>query len=94
MAPAKFAAGWYFGITGKNRRKDIRKCYVVDDNLTDLLFDAMDSYIEGNMETGDVKMHQTKPLFQQSLSGCGQLADDMEYIAEWFANKQHEENWE
>ena len=82
MAPAKFAAGWYYGITGEDRRRDVRKCYTVDHKLTDLLYDAMASYIEGNMETGDAKMHETKPLLQESLSGCGQLADDMNAITE------------
>ena len=71
MAPAKFAAGWYYGITGKDKRKVVRQCFAIDDNLTNLLFDAMASYIEGNMEIGDAKMHETKPLLQESLSGCG-----------------------
>ena len=62
MAPAKFAAGWYYGITGEDRRRDVRHCYAVDDDLTNLLYDAMTSYLEGNMEAGDLKMHETKPL--------------------------------
>ena len=57
MAPAKFAAGWYYGITGDDKRRDLRQCFSINDNLTDLLYEAMADYIEGNMESGDEKMH-------------------------------------
>ena len=53
MAPAKFAAGWYYGITGEDRRRAVRHCYAVDDDLTNILYDAMTSYLEGDMEVGD-----------------------------------------
>ena len=94
MAPAKFAAGWYYGITGEDRRRDVRQCFTVDDELTNLLYDAMASYIEGNMEVGDRKMHKTKPLLQEALSSCGQLAIQMNSITEQFQSLKNQGNWE
>ena len=53
MAPAKFAAGWFYGLTGEDKRRDLRKCFKINDELTNLLYDTMTDYISGNMEAGD-----------------------------------------
>ena len=94
MAPAKFAAGWYYGITGDDKRRDLRQCFAINDNLTDLLYEAMADYIEGNMESGDEKMHQTKPLLQEAMASCGQLAEEMDKITQKFDDLKGSDQWE
>lgn len=49
MAPAKFAAGWYYGITGEDERRTIKNCFQINDELTNLLYDAMAAYVRGDM---------------------------------------------
>ena len=49
MAPAKFAAGWYYGITGEDERRTIKNCFQNNDELTNLLYDAMAAYVRGDM---------------------------------------------
>ena len=53
MAPSKFAAGWFYGLTGEDKRRDLRSCFAEDEGLTNLLYDTMAAYIEGDMELGD-----------------------------------------
>ena len=80
MAPAQFAAGWYYGIAKEDKRDELLKCFQSDNDLTNTLFDAMEAYIAGDTMAGDAKIEQTKPLYEKSLAGCGKLT---EAIDEW-----------
>lgn len=94
MAPAKFAAGWFYGLTGEDKRRDLRKCFKINDELTNLLYDTMADYIDGNMEAGDQKMHETKPLLQEAMVDCGDFAESMNKLTEQLDSLRKGENWE
>ena len=84
LAPATFAAGWYYGVSGAWVEKDIYMCFKEDTQLTDDLYEAMAAYIAGDSKTGDQKMKEAKPLWDTALSGCGQIAENMGKISEKF----------
>jgi hypothetical protein len=49
-------------------RQEIVGCFNESEELTNLFFDSMDSYIVGARKIGDEKMESTKPLLEQSMS--------------------------
>ena len=76
-APAQFTAGWYYGISGKDKREKIIECFKPDDKLTNFLYEAFDEYAAGNKMAGDAYLAKTKPLYRRALSDCGNLKDHM-----------------
>ena len=79
-APAQFTAGWYYGISGKDKRDEIVECYKPNDKLTNFLYEAFEEYIAGNKMAGDAYLAKTKPLYRRALSDCGNLS---EHMHEW-----------
>ena len=53
MAPAKFAAGWFYEFTEEYQYDEILKCYAKNDDLTNAFYDAMEAYTTGDLKTGD-----------------------------------------
>ena len=53
------------------------KCFQTNDDLTFGLYDGMVDYIVGNQNEGDTKMRELKPLWQQALSNCGDIRDQI-----------------
>ena len=72
MAPAQFAAGWLYGISGQTeeRRDDILACFEPYDKLTKALYGAMKQYQKGNQEKGDTKMERAKKRYDTALASC------------------------
>ena len=64
FAPAKFTAGWYYGISGYDMRHEIVQCFQADSDLTNILYDGMEAYIRGDTKTGDSKFKEAKPYYQ------------------------------
>ena len=56
LAPAEFTAGWYYGLSGHDKKDKILQCYEPDNKLTDLLYDGMEAYIAGDNKTGSAKI--------------------------------------
>ena len=79
-APAQFTAGWYYGISGKDKRDKIVECFKPNDKLTNFLYEAFEEYIAGNKMAGDAYLARTKPLYRRALSDCGNLN---EHMHEW-----------
>lgn len=48
MAAAKFVAGWYYGLSYMMRKDYILTCFIPNSKLTMALYDAMESYMEGD----------------------------------------------
>ena len=94
MAPSKFAAGWFYGLTGEDKRRDLRNCFAENEELTNLLYDTMAAYVEGDMELGDQKMLETKPLLQEAMAGCEDFAESMDKLNEQLKNLRESENWQ
>ena len=94
MAPAEFAAGWYYGVTEEDKRTDILSCYAQNDDLTNALYDAMDAYIAGDSKTGDEKMKESKTLWDTAMAGCGKVAEKMGEIAKEFDDIQKRSDWD
>ena len=63
-APALFTAGWFFAFQEEDLRQEILGCFNENEELTNLFFDSMDSYIVGARKIGDEKMESTKPLLE------------------------------
>ena len=63
-APAEFIAGRYYGLSGHDKRDKIHECFKADKELTDKLYDSMESYIGGDLESGDALMADTRKLFK------------------------------
>ena len=70
MAPAQFTAGWLYGLSGQDKRDTILSCYKPSARLTNKLYDAMDAFIAGDNQEGLKLYNDTKPLFEEALSGC------------------------
>ena len=45
-------------------------CFVLNEELTDTLYDAMEAYIIGDSVKGDSLMDATKPLYDIALASC------------------------
>lgn len=48
MAAAYFVAGWYYGLSYMQRKDYIVGCFKPSAALTTALYDAMESYMEGD----------------------------------------------
>ena len=49
-APAEFIAGRYYGLSGHDKRDKIYECFEADtQELTNKLYDSMESYIDGDL---------------------------------------------
>ena len=92
-APAQFMAGWYYGISEQDKRDQLFDCYKTDIDLTNTLYDAMEAYIHDDKASGDAKMRETKPLYKEALSGCGNLADQMGEWAQKVEDLAKIEDW-
>ena len=105
LAPAEFTAGWYYGLSGHDKRDKILNCYEPDNKLTNLLYDGMEAYIAGDHKSGGEKIALTRHLFKKALSRCPQLdlhmfdkwagkIDDMTSRSDWeeFANRVYLDN--
>ena len=80
MAPGEFISGWHWGITGNDERKYIYECYVPNEDLTNTLYDGMEAYIKGDIQTADAKMAATKDLYPAALANCTKVNAQ---IGEW-----------
>ena len=69
MAPAEFVAGWYDGFT-QQERSDITACYKPDSSITDTLYNAMDAYNKGDLDTGEELVIATEQLCFAALTSC------------------------
>ena len=56
IAPARFIAGWYFGLTIDDYVEYILECYEPNEDLTNALYDGMEAYMSGDIVTGETKM--------------------------------------
>ena len=56
LAPAEFTAGWYYGLSGHDKKDKIIHCFEPDNNLTNLLYDGMEAYIAGDYKSGSEKI--------------------------------------
>ena len=71
-APAQYIAGWFYGVSLEDDRDELLKCFKQSDDLTNKLYDAMESIIDGDVDEGDKKMAETRPLFETAIAGCNQ----------------------
>ena len=81
LAPAEFSAGWYYGLSGHDKRDKVLECYEKNPHLTNKLYDAMEAYIAGDVKKGDAKMDETRPLFKKALNECRRL--DYHMFGKW-----------
>lgn len=59
------------------------QCYKVSDDLTNTLYDAMEAYAAGDQKTGDAKMKDTRPLYDDALKTCDEkIGEAMGKIAD------------
>ena len=70
FAPAAWISGWYYGLSGHDKEEKLYECFIPDRNLTDKLYDAMESFIAGDKKSGEAYMAGTKPLFRRALLSC------------------------
>ena len=94
MAPAQFVAGWYYGVSTEDKRDDILKCFTKSEDLTNVLYDAMEAYIAGDSKTGDKKMKDSKKLWDTAMAGCGQIAVAMGDVSKKFEDMQAQSDWD
>ena len=93
-APAEFIAGWYYGLSGHDKRAKVHECFVADRKLTNKLYNAMESYIAGDRKSGDAFMAQTRPLFNNALSRCDQLDSHVKDWARRIDEMMARSDWE
>lgn len=55
MAAAKFVAGWYYGLSYMMRKDYILSCFEPNAKLTMALYDAMESYMEGDDKANEAR---------------------------------------
>ena len=53
----------------------------------------MDAYIGGDYPTGDAKIIETYPLYEQALSGCGNLGQIMNYWIQKISDLTSRSDW-
>ena len=51
-APVLFSAGWYYGLTGVDKKDEAMKCANKDIVATTVLYEAMNAYISGSQKQG------------------------------------------
>ena len=57
-------------------------CFVLNEELTDTLYDAMEAYMNNDPITGDQKMAATKPLYKTALASCAGYNEALERWSE------------
>ena len=73
--PVYFSAGWYYGLTGIDKRDQAMKC--ANGNIvqfvwnTTVLYEAMNAYISGDQQLGYTKMKEAKELWIENYEILG-----------------------
>ena len=93
-APMFFIEGFYGGWTGVWDQTYLEMCYVENEELTDLLYEAMGAYMSNDVETGDQKMAATKPLFKTALASCMGYNEALERWSEQFNDIKERPDWD
>ena len=70
--PAEFFAGWYYGLSGHDKRDKIIDCYEPDDKITGLLNQSMQDLQKSDPEF-DTKINKVAKLMEKALDDCHQL---------------------
>ena len=55
MAAAEFVAGWDYGLSYMMRKEYIMNCFSPSAALTTALYDAMESYMEGDDKVDETR---------------------------------------
>ena len=69
-APAQYMSGWYSGVSKEMDYEKIVLCFKQNDDLTNKLYDAMESFASGDHKKGDKLISETKPLFLAAVASC------------------------
>ena len=94
-APAQYIAGWFYGIAQEDDRDELLKCFKQSDDLTNKLYDAMEAVVAGDVDEGDKKMAETRPLFETALAGCNQdILDKMGENDKKFEDLKARSDWQ
>ena len=58
-APAQYMAGWYYGVSIDEDYTKIFECFKNNDDLTNKLYDAMESFVSEDHKEGDKLISET-----------------------------------
>ena len=86
-------AGWYYGISTKDKRDEVVECFKPNDKLTNFLYEAFEEYAAGKKMAGDAYLAKTKPLYKRALSDCGNLGDHMHEWSQKMDDLQERKDW-
>ena len=65
QAPSEFFKGWYLSLSGQEFFD--YDCYKPNGQLTNALYDAMESYRDGDRIKGDTLMEKSEGLFNTAI---------------------------
>ena len=93
MAAAYFVAGWYYGLSYMQRKDYIVGCFKPSAALTTALYDAMESYMEGDDKAEEARGEaDTQALYSIALEDCDEVTPYLdEYAAEFDALRERED---
>ena len=80
-APADFYAGWYYGLSGHDKRDKIHDCYEPNEKLSAKFNEGIEAALAGKSEKADEFLDKARKLMTKALDGCRQL--DYHMFGKW-----------
>ena len=71
--PVYVIHGWY-QVQYPGEQPSFEDCFIENHDLTSIFMDGMEAYISGDVVLGDKKVAEARPLWDEAIKDCGELA--------------------
>ena len=82
-AAAQFTAGYLYGITSKDERDYIVKCFNNDAELNNIIDTAMADQKKGDNDGAQKEWQKTQKMYETDMAGCKDVAKDFEDLKKY-----------